>query len=196
MTPTNTPPKCEQKDLAWPFADTYPNVETSCPHCHFYNEFLQDGFEMASNNTLEELNIPLHMVKKNLGYFNEQVLLLGNVIPASTTKFSVKEENGKIYACVHVTFTHGKCMLTCSDGVCKARMHNKKRVPQLASIKDTEHLCSHLCTISINFDAVKKHFPDYFCADQQADEENVQDEENFQFQQYDNDDDANICLRN
>ena len=136
---------------------------------------------MASNNTLEELNIPLHMVKNSLGYLNEQVLLLGNVIPASTMKFSVKEENGKSYACVHVTFTHGKCMLTCSDGMCKARMH-KKRVPQSASVKDTKHLCSHLCTISINFDVVKKHFPDYFCADQQADEENVQDEEdNFSF---------------
>ena len=150
---------------------------------------------MTSNNTLEELNIPLRMVKKSLGYFNEQVLLFDNVTPASTIKFSVKEENGKSYACVHVTFTHGKCMLTCSDGMYKARMHNKKRVPQSASIKDTEHLCSHLHTISINFDAVKKHFPDYFHADQQADEENVQDEEeNLQFQQYDNNDDVNIAL--
>ena len=153
---------------------------------------------MAINNTLEELNIPLHMVKESLGCFNEKVLLLGNVIQASTMKFSVKEENGKSYACVHVTFTHGKCMLTCSDGMCQTRMHNKNRVPQLDSIKDTEHLCSHLRTIIINFDAVKKYFPDYFCADQQADgenEENVQDEEeNLQFQQYDNNDDVNITL--
>ena len=69
---------------------------------------------------------------------------------------------------------------------------------QSASIKDTEHLCSHLRTISINFDAVEKHFPDYFHAEQQADEkndENVQDEEeNLQFQQYDNNDDLNIAL--
>ena len=69
--------------------------------------------------------------------------------------------------------------------MCKARMHNKKRAPQSASIKHTEQLCSHLHTISINFDAVKKHFPDYFHADQQADEgndEKVQDEEeNLQF---------------
>ena len=151
----------------WPFADTYPDVEMSSPHCHSYNEFLQDGFEIRSNNTLEELNIPLRMVKKSLGYLNEQVLLLGNVTPASTMKFSVKEQNGESYSCVHVTFTHGKCMLTCSDGMCKARMHNKKRVPQSASIKDTEHLCTHLHTISINFNAVKKYFPDYFCADQQ-----------------------------
>ena len=71
----------------WPFADTYPDVETSCPHCQFYNEFLQDAFETASNNTLEDLNVPLCMVKKSLGYFNEEVLLLGNVIPSSTTKF-------------------------------------------------------------------------------------------------------------
>ena len=59
-------------------------------------------------------------------------------------------------------------------------------------------MCSHLCTISNNFDVVKKHFPDYFHADQQADEENdesVQDEEeNLQFQQYDNNDDVNIAL--
>ena len=179
----------------WPFADTYPDVETSCPHCHFYNEFLQDGFEMASKNTLEELNIPLCIVKKSLGYLNEQVLLLGNVIPASTMKFSVKEENGESYACVHATFTHGKCMLTCSDGMYKARMHNKKRLPQSASIKDTEHVCSHLHTISINFDAVKKHFPDYFHADQQADEENVQDEQdNLQSLQYANNYDVNIAL--
>ena len=144
---------------------------------------------------MEELNIPLCMVKKSLEYLNEQVLLLGNVIPASTMKFSVKEENDESYSCVHVTITHGKCMLTCSDGICKARMHNKKRVPESASIKDTEHLCSHLCTISINFHAVKKHFPDYFCADKQADEENAQDEEdNLQFQQCANKDDVNIAL--
>ena len=29
-----------QDNPQWPFADTYPDVETSCPHCHFYNEFL------------------------------------------------------------------------------------------------------------------------------------------------------------
>ena len=154
-----------QANPHWPFADKYPDVETSCPHCCFYNEFLQDGFETASNNTLEDLNVPLCMVKKSLGYFSEQVLLLGNVIPSSTTKFSVKEDTGEYYACVHVTFTHGKCMLTCADGMCRARMHNKKRVSQSASIKDTENLCAHLCTISLNFDAVKKHFPKYFCAD-------------------------------
>ena len=79
-----------QANPHWSFADTYPDVETLCPHCHFYNEFLQDGFETASSNTLEDLNVPLRMVKKSLEYFNEQVLLLGNVIPSSTTKFSVK----------------------------------------------------------------------------------------------------------
>ena len=68
--------------------------------------FLQDAFETGSNNTLEDLNVPLCMVKKSLGYFNEEVLLLGNVIPSSTTKFSVKEHSGEYYACVHVTFTH------------------------------------------------------------------------------------------
>ena len=97
-----------QDNPQWPFVDTYPDVETSCPHCHIYNEFLQDGFEMASNNTLYQLNTPLCMVKKSLRYFSEQLLFLGNVIPASTTKFSVKEENGESYACVHVIFTHGK----------------------------------------------------------------------------------------
>ena len=50
----------------WPFADTYPDVETSCPHCQFYNGFLQDAFETASNNTLEDLSVPLRMVKKVL----------------------------------------------------------------------------------------------------------------------------------
>ena len=68
-------------------------------------------------------------MKKSLGYFNEEVLLLGNVIPSSTTKFSVKEHSGEYYACVHVTFTHGKCMLTCADGMCRARMHNKEGAP-------------------------------------------------------------------
>ena len=170
-----------------------------CPHCRFYNEFLQDGFETASSNTLEDLNVPLRMVKISLGYFNEQVLLLGNAIPSSTTKFSVKEDTGEHYACVHVTFTHGKCMLTCADGMCRARMHNKKRVPQSASIKDTENLCAHLCTISLNFDAVKKHFPEYFHADHEVDEEDDQiiqddEEDNIQFQQYANNDDLNIAL--
>ena len=183
----------------WPFADTYPDAETSCPHCRFYNEFLQDAFETASNNTLEDLNVPLRMVKKSLGYFSEEVLLLGNVIPSSTTKFSVKEHSGEYYACVHVTFTHGKCMLTCADGMCRARMHNKKRVPQSASIKDTENLCVHLCTISLNFDTVKKHFPEYFLGDDKVDEKHdqiVQDDEedNIQFQHYANNDDVNIAL--
>ena len=35
----------DQANPHWPFADTYPDVETSCPHCHFYNELLQDGFD-------------------------------------------------------------------------------------------------------------------------------------------------------
>ena len=113
------------------------------------------------------------MVKKSLGYFNKQILLLGNVILSSTTKFSVKEDTGEHYACVHVTFTHGKCVLTCADGMCRAGMH-KKRVPQSASIKDTENPCAHLRTISLNFDAVKKHFPEYFHADHEVDEEDDQ----------------------
>ena len=183
----------------WPFADTYPDVETSCPHCWVYNKFLQDAFETASNNTLEDLSVPLRMVKKSLGYFSEEVLLLGNVIPSSTTKFPVKEHSGEYYACVHVTFTHGKCMLTCADGMCRARMYNKKRVPQSASIKDTEDLCVHLHTISLNFDTVKKHFPEYFLGDDEVDEEHdqiVQDDEedNIQFQHYANNDDVNISL--
>ena len=58
---------------------------------------------------------------------------------------------------------------------------------------------SHLRTISLNFDTVKKHFPEYFLGDDEVDEEHdqiVQDDEedNVQFQHYANNDDVNIAL--
>ena len=54
-------------------------------------------------------------------------------------------------------------------------------------------------TISLNFDTVKKHFPEYFLGDDEVDEEHDQivsddEEDNIQFQHYANNDDVNIAL--
>ena len=72
-------------------------------------------------------------------------------------------------------------------------------MPQSASIKDTENLYVHSRTISLNFDTVKKHFPEYFLGDDEVGEEHYQivqddEEDNIQFQHYANNDDVNIAL--
>ena len=59
------------------------------------------------------------------------------------------------------------------------------------------YLCVHLRTISLNFDTVKKHFPEYFLGDDEIDEEHdqiVQDDEedNIQFQHYGNNNDVKL----
>ena len=53
---------------------------------------------------METLPPTLSMVKRSLQFINEPYVLMGNVLPTSTTKFSAKGLEDNTYSSVHITF--------------------------------------------------------------------------------------------
>ena len=88
------------------------------------------------------------MVKKSLGYINEPYVLMGNVHSNSTTKFSIKGFEENTYSTVNVTFEYGKCVVTCTNGMCSVQMHNMKKVPKSSKVTNLESRCPHVRTFA------------------------------------------------
>ena len=58
-------------------------------HCRFYKEFLTNAYFQATHQAAE---VPraISVVQDSLSNMNKEVQLVGNVVPNSSTKFSVK----------------------------------------------------------------------------------------------------------
>ena len=105
------------------------------------------------------------MVKKSLGYINKPYVLMGNVHSNSTTKFSIRGFEENSYFTVNVTFEYGKCVVTCTNGMCSVQMHNMKKVPKFSKVTNLESHCPHVCTFALHIDAIQSYFPEYFGQD-------------------------------
>ena len=100
------------------------------------------------------------MVSNSLQHMNDGVILLGSALHKGTTKFSARGEDN--YSTVHITISHGKCSMKCTNGMCLAVTQTKKKLPKSTGLKHVESLCSHLQTMVQNIDFVKAFFPHYF----------------------------------
>ena len=81
------------------------------------------------------------------------VILLGSALHKGTTKFSARGEDH--YSTVHITISHGKCSMKCTNGMCLAVTQTKRKLPKSTGLKHFESLCSHLQTMAQNIDFVK-----------------------------------------
>ena len=104
------------------------------------------------------------MVQGSLQYMNEEILLLGSVLPHATTKYSVKG-NTDSYSVLHVNFHQGKSYAKCTEGMCCAGMHNKSRIPKTVLVSNTEKLCIHMNVFNKKIDYIQSFFPEFFNAD-------------------------------
>ena len=116
----------------------------------------------VQSQPMETLPPALSMVKRSLQFINELYVLMGNVHSTSTTKFSVKGSEDNTYSSVHITFEYGKCVVTCTHGMCAVQMHNKKKIPKSSKIENFKGLYTHVQTIALHMDSVKSYFPEYF----------------------------------
>ena len=139
-----------------------------------------NAYTKVQSQPMETLPPALSMVKRSLQFINEPYVLMGNVHSTSTTKFSVKGFEDNTYSSVHVTFEYGKCVVTCTHGMCAVQMHNKKKIPKSSKIENFKGLCAHVQTIALHMDSVKSYFPEYFESDVERSHENHPDEENGQ----------------
>ena len=101
---------------------------------------------------------------------NDPVLLLGDILPFATTKYSVK--GNEYFAIVTINFVGGICYIKCHSGFCGAANINKKRIPQSSQLSEPAKLCSHLQTCYTNIDRITTHFPNYFNQLEQNDDIN------------------------
>ena len=131
----------------------------TCMHCRFFRENLLDCFDV-----LGERDACLSLIDKkiedSLQSMDEPVVLLGDVLPHLTTKFSVKGEDQ--YSVVTISFSQGLCFAKCLQSSCAAHFRNKKKFPKTVSLEKQDQMCPHLKTLFEGIDLVRDLFPDYF----------------------------------
>ena len=144
----------------WPGEDAVPDDSLTCMHCRFFKENLMDAYNQIGKQSTY-LSTAMSMAHKSLQFMNDEVLLFGNVIVPSFTKFSVKEDDN--YSLLSVSFNNHKCFVTCTDGLCAAGLKNKRNISRDKSKdKKKKMQCSHLITFYRHIDYIKFFFPDYF----------------------------------
>ena len=87
------------------------------------------------------------------------------------------------YSTVHITISHGKCSMKCTNGMCLAVTQTNKKLPKSTGLKHLKSLCSHLQTMAQNIDFVKAFSPHYFTQGHSETEE-----DGFEFDQENTDD--------
>lgn len=118
--------------------------QMTCMHCLYYHDVLQGAWEGLGE---EETSAPQRKILDGFSSMTEPVVLLGSVLPKSSTKFSVAGNKGGDYAIVHVSFTGTTCWVNCQNGLCDPFHQNKKKIPKSISVKEEEKLCPHLKVI-------------------------------------------------
>ena len=97
--------------------------DTSCMHCRFYSEHLTEAYDIINEGS-SHIGRPLEMVKASIELMNDPVLLLGDILPFATTKYSVK--GNEYFSIVTINFVGGICYIKCHSGFCGGANINKK----------------------------------------------------------------------
>ena len=143
--------------------------DTSCMHCRFYSEHLIEAYNIINEGS-SHIGRPLEMVTASIEFMNDPVLLLGDILPFATTKYSVK--GNEYFSIITINFVGGICYIKCHSGFCGTANINKKRIPRSSQLSETAKLCSHLQTCYTNIDRITTHFPNYFNQLEQNDDIN------------------------
>ena len=99
-------------------------------------------------------------VKTSLDEMNNEVQLLGNILPQATTKFSVKGK--ECYSVINISFPPNICHAKCTNGMCCANLKNKKEIPKHLPVEEVHYLCDHLNIFTKHLHFVKSLFPEFF----------------------------------
>lgn len=154
-------------------------TELTCMHVRFARERLLNlNFNRIVNG--EETSYFESLLSHNTleGTIDENcVVLIGEALPHSTSKFSVN--CGENFAFVNLWFKGTRCFLECQEGLCKARRKKKLQLPR--NIKKAKELikqqrtCDHARQMLKYCDYVTSKFPDYFTSGYNEAEEGQED---------------------
>ena len=150
-----------QENPIFPKEEILPDATFTCIQCRYFEEKLLNAYNEATN--VESSNVPkqIQMVRDSLHIISKDVFLLGDILSNGTTKFSIKGEDS--YLIVNFTFSHGRCSVKCTNGLCQIQLNSKKRIPKHGELNaKSENLCSHLQTLKLNLEHVKELFQEYF----------------------------------
>ena len=160
-----------QQTPLWPQdEELIPDSSMTCMHCHFFRNHLLGVYEkLQTTNT--DLNMIESTVQTSLQFMKNEVVLLGNVIPQGSTKFSVKGKQS--YSVLHISFAQNICEVKCTYGMCCANVKNKKKIPKRLPVDQVPFLCEHIKTLTKHIEYVKSLFPEFFnSVDDPSNEEN------------------------
>ena len=148
--------------------DTVLDESMTCMHCRFFRDHLlkyRHNLQNITSSTLIDTK-----VKMSLPTLNNPVVLLGISSPNSTTKLSVTHES--TVDMIHINFNQSKsCFAKCQNGECSSRLQNKKKIPKVINIQESQYFCGHIQTLFANFEIVKELFPEYFNTPMNSEEE-------------------------
>ena len=149
-----------QETPLWPEEqELVPDSSLTCLHCRFYRDHLLGMYEKLQT-TSTNLNIIESTVKTSLEFMKNEVLILGNVLPQATTKFSVKGKQG--YSVLNLSFPPNNCHVKCTNGMCSTNMKNSNKIPKQLPVQHIPYLCEHINTFTKNIQSVKSLFPKFF----------------------------------
>ncbi len=140
--------------------DVFLGQTFTCMHCSFYRKFIhQDRSNLFHQNSTTNT---LAKLQETADRVNNPVVLLGPASTSFTTKFSVVGEDS--CALVHINFVPGAMYAKCQNGLCQAKLLNRKKIPKVVSRgeKLSEKFCCHLQTLFANMDILEELFPNYF----------------------------------
>ena len=160
-----------QQTPLWPQdEELIPDSSMTCMHCRFFRNHLLGMYEkLQTTNT--DLNMIESTVQTSLQFMKNEVVLLGNVIPQGSTKFSVKGKQS--YSVLHISFAQNICEVKCTYGMCCANVKNKKKIPKRLPVDQVPFLCEHIKTLTKHIEYVKSLFPEFFnSVDDPSNEEN------------------------
>ena len=83
----------------WPDEYKVPDDSLTCMHCRFFKHHLMNAYEKLQHQNTN-LSTALSMVQKSLQYMNEEILLLGDVLPPAATSILSKVTQIPILLCI------------------------------------------------------------------------------------------------
>ena len=92
--------RAENQDTPlWPDEHNVPDDSLTCMHCRFFNHHLMNAYEKLQHQNTN-LSTALSMVQESLQYMNDEILLLGNVLPLQQQSILSKVTQNPIQLCI------------------------------------------------------------------------------------------------
>ena len=140
--------------------------DMTCMHCRFFKENLSDlwaslGQQGKGHSLLSE------KATSSFAVMDKEVLVVGDVLPHGTTKFSVK--GGDSFGFVHLTLRGTSFWAKCMEGICSAQAQNKSKHARVFSLRGGGKVCDHLTVISQNWEVLQQEVPELFFEDDDVD---------------------------